>query len=205
MYRSRRTFLSNEKPRIYNPRHAFCCCTWSPYSEPPKCRASPTPCPTPCYSLSRHPLPPALHPLRARACPQTSQNRFWMLPFLCKRWPGPISIGILEEDREVRKEHAFFCETTTTTSTSAVVVSDLFLVMDAFRKCCDVIVCGVAERCDQNRNISRLCLWSKNPLETPRAYVCSLERGVPFFLLISPRKLLIIVTHCTRGTGKEWF
>lgn len=32
---------------------------------------------------------------------QTSQNRFWMLPFLCKRWPGPISIAILEEDREV--------------------------------------------------------------------------------------------------------
>eukprot|EP00752_Nemacystus_decipiens_P005367 g4868.t1 len=31
---------------------------------------------------------------------QTSQNRFWMLPFLCKRWPGPISIAILEEDRE---------------------------------------------------------------------------------------------------------
>ncbi|CAN0541319.1 unnamed protein product, partial [Ectocarpus sp. 12 AP-2014] len=25
-----------------------------------------------------------------------------MLPFLCKRWPGPISIAILEEDREVR-------------------------------------------------------------------------------------------------------
>ncbi|CAN0385190.1 unnamed protein product, partial [Ectocarpus sp. 13 AM-2016] len=25
-----------------------------------------------------------------------------MLPFLCKRWPGPISIAILEEDKEVR-------------------------------------------------------------------------------------------------------
>eukprot|EP00903_Cladosiphon_okamuranus_P017001 g15670.t1 len=31
---------------------------------------------------------------------QTSQNRFWMLPFLCKRWPGPISIAILEEDKD---------------------------------------------------------------------------------------------------------
>ena len=32
-----------------------------------------------------------------------------MLPFLCKRWPGPISIAILEEDREVRmSEHRMF-------------------------------------------------------------------------------------------------
>ncbi|CAM9258371.1 unnamed protein product [Sphacelaria rigidula] len=31
---------------------------------------------------------------------QTSSNRFWMLPFLCQRWGGPISIAILEEDRE---------------------------------------------------------------------------------------------------------
>lgn len=53
-------------------------------------------------------LAPRAAPCRAR-CAQTSQNRFWMLPFLCKRWPGPISIAILEEDREVRmSEHRMF-------------------------------------------------------------------------------------------------
>ncbi|CAN0510823.1 unnamed protein product, partial [Ectocarpus sp. 12 AP-2014] len=44
--------------------------------------------------------PPLEEPFDVTLVSQTSQNRFWMLPFLCKRWPGPISIAILEEDKE---------------------------------------------------------------------------------------------------------
>ncbi|CAM9309717.1 unnamed protein product [Discosporangium mesarthrocarpum] len=29
---------------------------------------------------------------------QSSENRFWMLPHLCKRWPGPIAVGVIAAD-----------------------------------------------------------------------------------------------------------
>ncbi|CAN0462058.1 unnamed protein product, partial [Ascophyllum nodosum] len=48
--------------------------------------------------------PPMDPPFDVTLVSQTSQNRFWMLPFLCQRWPGPISIAILEEDREALPE-----------------------------------------------------------------------------------------------------
>lgn len=54
--------------------------------------------------MTRDPFFVWLAGVSRRSMIQSSANRFWMLPFLCHRWRGPISIAVLEEESEVSPE-----------------------------------------------------------------------------------------------------